>query len=348
MRKLLLTVSAVLLGLASGGVRPPLAGAAAEPKLTRYSYTEGYMGTTFKIILYAPDEATADKASKAAFARVAELDGIMSDYKPASELMRLCAKAAGDPVKVSDDLWTVLERAQEVAKRSDGAFDVTVGPMVRLWRRARRTKELPDADDIAKAKALVGYDKMKLDPKARTVQLTKKGMQLDLGGIAKGYAADQVLVTLKKLGVTRALVAAGGDIAVGDPPADADTWVVGVSPVEDPESKPKKYLLLKNAAVSTSGDAEQFVEIGGKRYSHIVDPRTGVGLVGRMTATVVAPNGLWSDPLTKVVAVLGPEKGFPIIEETPGVSGYFVRKTDKGEEAVASKRFPEVKQRGDK
>jgi len=321
---------------------------AAEPKLTRYSFTEPHMGTTFKIIVYAPDEAAADKASKAAFARVAELDGIMSDYKPASELMQLCGKAGGDPVKVSDDLWTVLERAQEVAKRSDGAFDVTVGPIVRLWRRARGTRQLPDADDLAKAKALVGHDKVKLDPKAHTVQLTKEGMRLDLGGIAKGYAADQALLVLKKHGLAWALVAAGGDIAVGDAPADADAWTVGIAPVEDPLSKPKKYLLLTNAAVSTSGDAERYVEIDGKRYSHIVDPKTGLGLVGRMTVTVVAPNGLWSDPLTKVVAVLGPEKGFPIIEQTRGVSGYVVRKTDKGEETSASKHFPEVRQRDEK
>ncbi len=120
-----------------------LPASAAEPKLTRYSFTQPHMGTLFKIIVYAADEATARKAAEAAFARVAELDGIMSDYKPASELMRLCAKAGGDPVKVSDDLWTVLERAQEVAKRSDGAFDITVGPVVRLWRRAARRCRCP-------------------------------------------------------------------------------------------------------------------------------------------------------------------------------------------------------------
>jgi thiamine biosynthesis lipoprotein len=322
---------------------PP--GPGAEPKLTRHTFTEPHMGTAYKIIVYAPDEATAKKAAAAAFARVAELDGIMSDYKPASELMKLCDKAGGDPVKVSDDLWTVLERAQAVAKRSDGAFDVTVGPIVRLWRLARKTRQIPDAEDLARAKALVGYDKVTLDPREHTVRLAKKGMRLDLGGIAKGYAADQALVVLKKHGLARALVAAGGDIAVGDAPADADAWTVGIAPVEDPESKPKKHLLLTNAAVSTSGDAEQYVEIGGKRYSHIVDPKTGLGLVGRMTVTVVAPNGITSDSLTKVVAVLGPEKGFPIIEETKGVSGYVVRKTDKGEETFASKHFPEVRQR---
>src|SRR6516165_7370046 len=171
MKKLTPLVSAAVFVLAA-------AVPAAEPALSRHSFTEPHMGTTFKIIVYAPDEAAAKTAAGAAFARVAELDGIMSDYKPASELMKLCAKAGGDPVKVSDDLWTVLERAQEVAKRSDGAFDVTVGPIVRLWRRARRTHLLPDADDLAKAKDLVGYDKLTLDPKGHTVRLAKKGMQI--------------------------------------------------------------------------------------------------------------------------------------------------------------------------
>jgi thiamine biosynthesis lipoprotein len=317
---------------------------AAEPALSRFTFTEPHMGTRFKIIQYAPDEAAATRGARAAFARIADLDAIMSDYRPTSELMRLCARAGGDPVAVSDDLFTVLERAQEVAKRSGGAFDVTVGPIVRLWRRARRTRQLPDADDLAKARALVGYDKVHLDAKAHTVRLDRPGMQLDLGGIAKGYAADQALAALKKHGVTRALVAAGGDIAVSGPPPDAPAWKVGIAPLDDPESKPRLSLLLHDAAVSTSGDVEQHVEIGGKRYSHIVDPHTGLGLTERMSVTVVAPNGLTADPLTKVVAVLGPAKGFPIIEETPGVAGYVVRRTDKGEETLPSKRFPEVPQ----
>src|SRR5262249_48997783 len=139
----------------------------AEPALQRFTFTENHMGTQFKLVFYATDDATAEKARKAAFARIAELDGIMSDYRQTSELMRLCQKAGGDPVKVSDDLFKVLERAQEVAKLSDGAFDVTVGPLVRLWRQARRTQQLPVADELAKAKELVGYNKIRLDAKAR-------------------------------------------------------------------------------------------------------------------------------------------------------------------------------------
>ena len=170
-------------------------------------------------------------------------------------------------------------------------------------------------------------------------------MKLDLGGIAKGYAADQVLAVLKKHGLPRALVVAGGEVVVGSPPPNAEAWVVGIAPLDDPLSKPRHQFLLHDAGVSTSGDTEQYVEIGGKRYSHIVDPHTGLGLVGRSSVTVVAPDGLTADSLTKVVAVLGPEKGFPIIEETPGVAGFMVRKTERGEETFVSPRFPKVPQR---
>lgn len=322
-----------------------IAVAPAEPALSRFRYQEPHMGTLFRIVLYAPDRETADRAAKAAFARAVELNDIMSDYKPTSELMRLCARAGGEPVKVSEDLFKVLERAQEVARKSGGAFDVTIGPVVRLWRQARRSGQMPAADELAKARALVGYDKVKLDPKARTVQLTTPGIKLDLGGIAKGYTADQMLAAMRKHGVTRALVAAGGDVVVGQRPPNADAWAVGIAPVDDPEKPPQRTLLLEHAAVSTSGDVEQFVVINGTRYSHIVDPRTGIGLVGRMSATVVAPDGLTADSLTKVVAILGPEKGFPIIEETRGASGYYVRKSEKGEETLESKRFSEVRQR---
>jgi thiamine biosynthesis lipoprotein len=317
-------------------------GRAGEPVLTRFSFTEPHMGTRFKIILYAPDAATAEKASRAAFQRIAELDGIMSDYRPASELMQLCKKAGVEPVKVSKDLFYVLAKAQQVAKRSDGAFDVTVGPVVRLWRVARKTRKMPDPARLKAALDLVGYRNFRLDEQKRTVQLTKPGMQLDLGGIAKGYAADEALKTLKQHGVKSALVAAGGDIAVSEAPPDAPGWTVGIAPLEDPECKPKRYLLLCNQAVSTSGDVEQHVEINGVRYSHIVDPKTGLGLIGRQSVTVVSRHGIDSDSLTKVVSVWGPKRGLEFIEKIPGTAAYVVRKTDDGEETFQTKNFPKM------
>ena len=318
---------------------------AAEPTLTRYAFSEPHMGTRFRVVVYSPDEATAKKGAKEAFARVASLNAIMSDYQSTSELMRLCAKAGGPAVKVSDELLTVLVRARKVSRESKGAFDVTIGPVVKLWREARKTRELPDPKRLAAARALVGYEFMEIDEKARTVRLLKPDMQLDLGGIAKGYAADEMLRALARHGLTRALVAAGGDIAVADAPPDKPGWTVAIAAVDAKEEGPR-YLTLSRAAVSTSGDAEQHVEISGKRYSHIVDPRTGLGLVGRMSATVVAPDGLTSDSLTKVVAILGAKKGFAILETYKGVSGRLVEKHDETTEVATSKTFPRLREAG--
>ncbi|HEV3020820.1 MAG TPA: FAD:protein FMN transferase, partial [Pirellulales bacterium] len=284
-----------------------------EPALQRFTFTERHMGTLFEIVLYAPSEAVAKDAARAAFARIADLDGIMSDYRPASELMQLCKKAGGPPVPVSADLFDILARSQEIARLSGGAFDVTVGPVVRLWRRARRTRRLPDPDELARARARVGYDKIRLDAKQRTVQLTLEGMLLDLGAIAKGYAAEAALEVLRRYGITRALVAASGDIAAGDPPPGARGWKVGIAPLE-PGAQPSRYVLLNHAAVSTAGDTEQYVEINGKRYSHIVDPQTGMGLTRRSSATVVAHDGTTSDGLDTAVSVLGARKGLALVE----------------------------------
>jgi thiamine biosynthesis lipoprotein len=235
----------------------------------------------------------------------------------------------------------VLQKAEALAKKCDGAFDVTVGPVVQLWRLARRTQELPDPKEFAAARAKVGYRKVKLDPAKKTVQLLTPGMQLDLGGIAKGYAADEALKLLReKFGIKRALVAASGDIACGAPPPGEAGWKVEVAPIA--RSQKPRMLTLANAAVSTSGDLEQFVEIKGVRYSHVLDPKTGLGLTGRRSVTVIAPRGIDADSMTKAVSVLPPEQALKLIEQTPGAACYVVI-LDKDEKpvATASKRFPQ-------
>jgi len=316
----------------------------AKPgELARHEFESKHMGTTFRIVLYAPDKPTAERASKAAFARVAELDTIMSDYNAESELMRLCKAndaAPGKPIPISRDLFEVLEKGQAVAKASDGAFDMTVGPLVKLWRLSRRTQRLPDAKELADAKQLVGYDKVTLDATARTVALKVPGMRLDLGGIAKGYAADEALLLLKdKFQISRALVAAYGDITCGDAPPDADGWVVDIAPIS--KSQKPRTLKLVNQAVSTSGDLEQFVEIGGVRYSHVLDPKTGLGLTGRRSATVIAKKGIQADSLTKAASVLPPDKALALIAATDGAATSIVVKEndDTPERVTASKRF---------
>ncbi|HEV3168674.1 MAG TPA: FAD:protein FMN transferase [Isosphaeraceae bacterium] len=313
---------------------------AGEPGLRRFEFVETHMGSPFKVVLYTTDEAAARRASQAAYARIAALDQALSDYNPESELMRLCDQAGGPPVKVSDDLFTVLERAQDISRRSEGAFDVTVGPVVRLWRRARRTRELPDPETLKHALSLVGYQNVKLDPQSHTVQLLKPGMKLDLGGIAKGYASGAAIAELKRLGIDRALVAGEGDIVVSGPPPEAEGWTIGIAPLEAPgTTAPSRYLLLHDAAVSTSGDAERFVEIKGKRYSHIVDPHTGVGLTERISVTVVAPDGATADVLDTTVCVLGPEKGLRLIESIPGAAALIVRGTGPDQTTIESPRW---------
>ena len=307
---------------------------AGEPPLQRYEFAEPHMGTRFRIVLYAADAATASHAASAAFARIARLDDTMSDYRPRSELMSLSRGAGGPPVRVSEDLFRVLERSQELAERTNGAFDITAGPVIRLWRRARRRSELPDPNELAQARGLVGYRDLHLDPVERTVRLLKTGMLLDLGGIAKGFAADEALAVLKQHGINCALVAGGGDIAVGASPPGKDGWRIGIAPLESPEAPPTHFLILHDAGVSTSGDAAQYVEIGGKRYSHIIDPRTGEALIGRSSVTVVAASATASDSLATAVSVLGPEEGLELIKSTSSAGAYMVQETEDGTHTV--------------
>ncbi|HEY3132723.1 MAG TPA: FAD:protein FMN transferase [Acidobacteriota bacterium] len=300
------------------------------------------MGTRFKIVLYARDAEQGAQASRAAFDRIAHLDEIMSDYRQDSELMRLCAEAGGPPVKVSGDLFRVLGRSQEISRLSDGAFDITVGPVVRLWRRARRMGEMPASEQLGEALQLVGYQKIRMDSRARTIQLTRSGMLLDLGGIAKGFAADEAQVVLRRQGIRSALVAAGGDIAVSDAPPGEKGWTVGIASLEDKNGPAAEFLLLSNAGVSTSGDVEQFVEIGGKRYSHIVDPRTGVAIIGHSSATVVARDATVSDGLATAISAMGPERGLRLIDSLKGAAALFMQASEQGFRQFESKRWKGV------
>jgi thiamine biosynthesis lipoprotein len=329
---LLIIVTIFLAGL--GAVN-----ALEQKKLSRFTFQEPHMGTTFKIILYAEDEATAKKASQAAFARVAELNRILSDYLAESELMTLCGKAGGPAVEVSQDLFNVLSKSVEIAKMTDGAFDVSISPVVRLWRKARKTGKLPDPQELKQALALVDYRKIKLDPNGRRVQLLLAMMLLDLGGIAKGYTAEAALAVLKKHGIKSALVGAGGDIAVSDAPPDAKGWKITVAGLKGANDPMARQVLLSNMCISTAGDLYQNVEIDGVRYSHIVDPKTGMGLTGRRSVTIIAPEGSLADGLDTAICVMGAERGQKLIESLDNVAGIMFFETEKGVEVTVSKRF---------
>jgi thiamine biosynthesis lipoprotein len=307
--------------------------------LQRFESSQPHMGTKFTIVLYAPDHQLANRAFDSAFSRIAQLDEHCSDYNELSELSRLSSSSPHDqPQSVSEDLFRLLQRAQEISLASQGAFDITVGPLTKLWRRAHRKRELPAKNRLAEATAAVGYRLMKLDAEKRTVQLTRSGMRLDLGGIAKGYAVDQALAEIRKLGMPIALINASGDMVAGDAPPGQPGWRVGIAPLE-PGAPPSVFGFLANQAMATSGDAFQFVEIDGIRYSHIVDPRTGLGLTDRSSASVLATDGTTADAMASAVSVLGREKGMELIARTGGVEALLVTQSDAGVQATKSRGF---------
>ena len=277
------------------------------------------MGTYFTFTVYAADSEAADQAFRAAFATIRELDDCLSNYKSDSEVNRLSASSPHEsPESVGQHLGYVLQQSEHYSQLSDGAFDVTIGPVTKLWRRARRTHRLPSEDQLHEALAAVGYRKLKLGSDGRSVQMLQPGMLLDLGGIAKGYALDVALGKFRTAGIERVLLDGGGDLLVGAAPPGQSGWKIGIGDVEgDPDRLAS--LQLTHRAVATSGDLYQFVEIDGVRYSHLVDPRTGLGLTQRSSVTVIAPDATAADALASVVSVLGPERGVRLIESLPEV-----------------------------
>jgi thiamine biosynthesis lipoprotein len=271
------------------------------------------MGTLFSIKLYAQNEQQAKQAFQAAFARISQLDSSLSDYRADSELSRITKLAVEKPIPISADLFKVLAKSQTLAEQTGGAFDVTVGPLTRLWRQSRHSHVLPDPAVLKDALFRSGFHKMHLDLTTRRVCFDVAGMQLDAGGIAKGYAADEALGVLSSLGIKSALVAASGDLAFSDAPPGEKGWTIRIDALDRP-------LVLANAAVSTSGASEQNFEVNGVRYSHIVDPKTGLGLTTNITTTVIAAHGIDADSIATAVNVLGVQNGMAFVDKVLGVA----------------------------
>jgi FAD:protein FMN transferase len=296
---------------------PAAAAMAAGGQVPRpFESSQVHMGLPVRILLHAPDAGRAQSATAAAFARIAALDRMMSDYRPDSELRRL--EAGGTAwTPVSPDLLEVLTTAVTIARATDGAFDPTVGPLVQLWRASRKSGKLPAPDALEAARALVGWRHLEIDRGRGAIRLAKPGMRLDLGGIAKGYILQQALRTLRQAGLGRALIDTGGDIIVGSGPPGLAGWRIDAADADAVFRQ--RASQLTNAALATSGDESQFVEIDGVRYSHIVDPRTGLGLTHQVTARVIARDGAIADALATALAVMGPEGVAPIKAKFPDV-----------------------------
>lgn len=272
----------------------------------RFTFERGLMGTRFAITCHGSDEEKAKAAAAEAFAKGEEINAVASDYIADSELLNLSKVPAGQATVVSPLLFDLLTKSRAAAELTGGRFDPTIGTLTKLWRETRRRGKLPDDATLATARAACDWHALKLDPATRAVTLEKPGMRLDLGGIAKGYAADAMFVILTRYGFSSSCIAAGGDLRLGDPPPGQQGWKVGMKTLSKEGTSGE--LLLSNCGVSTSGDLQQFVEINGVRYSHVIDPATGLGLTRHLAVTIVAKDATTSDSLDNAACVVGPEQ----------------------------------------
>ena len=287
------------------------------------------MGTFARAVVIAKDLDAAGKCIESGFTQINKVDDLMSDYKSDSEISSVNRDGFKKAVQLSQSTYEVLQKSIEFSELTDGAFDVTVGPLVELFRKAKRKQVLPGPDEIADAKSKVGFEKLKLDDRNRTVQFTVEGMQLDVGGIAKGYAVDKAVETMQTHGAIGGMVDLGGDIrCFGAPFKGRDHWVIGLQNPNMVKDSAGREVLLKlkitNGAIATSGDYQQFIIIEGKRRSHIIDRKTGTSTEGLSSVTIVADNATNADALATAVSVMGYEKGLELIENIPGTEAILI------------------------
>ncbi len=291
----------------------------AQGQERRYEFEKGLMGSPFKLVFFSKNDSLAKEAARLAFFRIEELNEILSDYRDGSEINRLSAKSgSGEWRGVSDDLFSILLISKKISRRTCGAFDVTVGPVVQLWRRAMRRNSFPTEGELREARRAVGYRHVKLRRRTKSVKLNRQNMRLDVGGIGKGYAADEAVKVLEKLGIESVLIDAGGDVTLNDPPPGKTAWEISVDS-GSPQDSSATTIFLANMGVATSGATYRFLEHDGIRHSHIVNPKTGVGLRFHVRTTVVAPSGTLADALATAFSVARIERSKKIIRKFSGV-----------------------------
>lgn len=288
------------------------------------------MGTFSRVVAISPSEETGRACIAAAFDEQRRVEELMSYHNPDSELNTVNRDAYQRAVEVDEATFEVLERALHFSELSGGAFDVTIGALGELWRRAAATDTVPTEAEIAEAKSRVGYDKLRLDPPARTVRFAVEGVKIDLGGIAKGFAIDKAVEAMKAAGAVGGMVDIGGDIrCFGRPPEGQQTWRVGlqdpnVSPDDMAAGTPLLVLKVLDRAVTTSGDYRRFATVKGQRQSHIMDTRSGRGSDALASVTIIAPDATSADALATAVSVLGLEKGLALIEQVPDTEAILI------------------------
>ena len=331
-----------LCGLTALIVSTALHGSETSPSSVLVSETQRHMGVKWSITAYSADSHTAREAILDAHNEITRLEQILSDYDPESELVRISSQAPNaTPIQISHELWEVLNCAITWRGVTKGAFDPTIGPLTKLWRQSRQSGVMPRPDKLKAAKALVGPELLHLHPTMNSISLRRRGMRLDLGGIGKGFAADRAIDVLRRHHITSGMVDASGDIVVLGSPPGRDSWQIAVQPLGKSEGKLSK-VGLSDAAIATSGDAFQSVTINNIRYSHIVDPRTGLGVKGPTAVTVIAENCTTADVLATAASVLGLEEGMSLIRSIRHAAARFVWEDDTGSRhSVSSSNWPD-------
>lgn len=264
------------------------------------------MGATFSVVLYGSDQASMNDAIDAAFEEAHRLDALLSNYRPASEWSRINREAAAGPVPISPELFSLLSDCMEYSRASEGSFDLTVGPLMRTWGFFGGDRHVPSPDQLREALERVGYRHVQLNTQKQTVRFDRSGVELDPGGVGKGYAVDRMVEVLRTWGFHNGLVAASGSsiFGLGNPPNEPRGWPISIADPWD-HRKNAAQVFLKDLSLSTSGNYEKSFRTGGHRYSHIMDPRSGVPAESAVQVTVITPRAIDSEVWAKPYFIQG-------------------------------------------
>lgn len=284
-------------------------------QLKRFQFSENKMGSPFNVIFYHTDCAQAAQFAHECFLLVDSLNDIFSDYVATSETGKLVIQTTVKEQKVSSELFQMILQSKQAWKKSGKTFDITIGPLSQLWRKAKSEKRFPTDDEIKKAKQETGFENLHINISANTISFNKKNMRLDFGGIVKGYAAQKVIDYLKTKNIAIALADAGGDIVMSDSPPGKNGWSIGINLPEQENDLWDKKLVLKNCSVATSGDVYRYSVFNGKKYSHIIDPRTGYGVTLQRNVTVIAKDGITADWLATACSILSVKKALKLAKK---------------------------------
>ncbi|WP_299700420.1 FAD:protein FMN transferase [uncultured Pontibacter sp.] len=286
------------------------------------------MGTRFELVAVSEDEQLANQAIEAGIKEIQRIEALISEWQPTSQTSAINRSAGGMPVPVDEELYELIRRSLRISELTGGAFDITWAAADKVWKFDGSMTAMPDSQAVANSIRHIGYQKIQLIPETHSVYLKEQGMKIGFGAIGKGYAANKARDLMRSMGIKSGVVNAAGDLITWGKQADGQLWYIGIA---DPADKEKvfSWLTADHTAVVTSGSYEKYAEIDGKRYAHIIDPRTGYPVTGLKSVTIVCPDAELADALATAVFVLGKEEGLYLVNQLKGVECLMV--TDENE-----------------